>query len=525
MQALDITTKHLFRIVIEEVNAQLLVSWEGEGLEVRKEGRAECLYINRNDELFKILEIHDASVDVITTHRNKIPLYYRHSSNLHYISNSVSCLVHTNDTVALDAISLALTLMNIGDPKSYFINIFKDIPLLQSSSTYTIDHGKLQYKCNYYSQYFNNARYTNKDDLVELLYNKYEYICSNREHVHLFLSAGYDSRLELALMINAIKKHKNKITLHHYSEFGLEHDIVMSIAKDYKLDLVLYNGNSLFHKGVADFTADESTLKSNSGPFQIGLYFALAALKYIQKNTAEDHTTDVFLVNNVGALKGRYYPPMEEALYVDKNRFESIKSRLNINIMYDEFLQKRQHMLDYMVRCVEEIQDMYAKLDVLYAMVFHSNLFGKRIHTLMARNCAFPIDDDVVWLMFSNLCKEEKEGPNFIKYTVKKLENNLNSYKYVSGNRHQFQRNLLSKWYQRLENYRFKLSNSTNNNIAERSELILSIANHDDVRSEVLREIRKHILGPTLTSSLYSLQTLKFLSILEHEYHCSFTLV
>jgi hypothetical protein len=101
--------------------------------------------------------------------------------------------------------------MGIGDPKSYFINIFKDIKLLKSSSTYKIANGDIIYRENYYSQYFNNNKYTNKNDLIDLLYDKYEYICKNYENINLFLSAGYDSRLELAFLINSIRKYKTKL--------------------------------------------------------------------------------------------------------------------------------------------------------------------------------------------------------------------------------------------------------------------------------------------------------------------------
>ena len=70
MQSFKRSDEGLFTIVIEEVNAKLIVSWKGDILEARKNVHknelVECLYININDELLKIIEMHDASVTVTT---------------------------------------------------------------------------------------------------------------------------------------------------------------------------------------------------------------------------------------------------------------------------------------------------------------------------------------------------------------------------------------------------------------------------------------------------------------------------
>ena len=524
-------TKGLFNIIIEESNSEkLTLSWDGDILEFRNDGTSDCLYLTVNDEFLKIIEMHELFAYIITSHRNKIPIYYRYINNRYYISNSVYCLVCKNDNIKLDSFSLASTLTNIADPKLYFTNIFKDILLLKSSSTYIIKQKNISYKTNYYSQYFNNKNNKNKNDLVELLYIKYENICKKYENIHLFLSAGYDSRLELALLINHAKKYKNVIKLHHYSEFGHDHDIVSSIAKDYKLDLVLYNGEALFDRGVVSFSSDKRVLQYNSGPCQIGLYHTFEAL-----NNIKDSSNDsVFLVNNVGALKGRYYPQIEKSslitfmcdlLYVNRENFEKIKSRLNINMNYKDFSMERQSKIDDILNILEEIKDIYAKFDISYAMIFHSNLFGKRMHTLMMlENCAFPIDDDMVWLIFSNLRKEDKIGAKFIKYAIKKVENKLNNYKYISGNYDQISTNNFPIWLQKPINhsshYVSKFLNKTKNNRAIKPEFILSSVKNDDVRSMILLDIRKHILDENLTyenltSSLYSLQIFEFLKTLE----------
>ena len=540
------TIKGLFVIAIEEINSKPVLSWNGDILEFRNEGTSACLYITVNDEFLKVIEMHESFIYVTTTHRNKIPLYYRYIDNRHCISNSVYFLVKKNDNIGLDSVALASTLMGVGDPKSYFTNIFKDIRLLKSSSTYEIANGDIVYKKNYYSQYFNNSSYTNKNDLIDLLYNKYEYICKHYENINLFLSAGYDSRLELAFLINSIRKYKNKIRLYHYSDFGYDHDVVTSIANDYKFDLVLYNGDDLFERGVINFAVNKNILQYNSGPCQIGSYYTFEALNSIKEND-----NDVFLVNNVGALKGRcyplirslkYHPLIRSALYVDSEKFERMKSILNISISYEDYLIERQYMLDDMINVLGRIEDIYAKSDILCAMALHSNLLGKRMHTLMMiNNCAFPIDNDMVYLMFSNLKKEDKIGDSFIKYTIEKIEKRLNNYKYISGNQNQLRTDTLfiwnqrlidyrqkfsnKTWYKRLIDYRQKFSNKTKNNSVYKPELILSMAKNNDIRSEILREIREHIIGETLTPTLYSLQIFEFLRILEKDYGCDFKLV
>jgi len=140
------TIKGLFVIAIEEINSKPVLSWNGDILEFRNEGTSDCLYITVNDEFLKVIEMHESFIYVTTTHRNKIPLYYRYIDNRHCISNSVYFLVKKNDNIGLDSVALASTLMGIGDPKSYFTNLFKDIRLLKSSSTYEIANGDIVYK-------------------------------------------------------------------------------------------------------------------------------------------------------------------------------------------------------------------------------------------------------------------------------------------------------------------------------------------------------------------------------------------
>jgi hypothetical protein len=403
------------------------------------------------------------------------------------------------------------------------MDIFTDIKLLKSSSVYIIHNGKIEYKKNFYSQCFNNASYANKDDLIDLLAYKYECLCKNYANIHLFLSAGYDSRLELALLINSIKKHKNRVILHHYSTFGLEHDIALSIAKYYNFDIVVYNEHCLSQRGLVNFTDDERVSKYNSGPFQVGLYCTLEAL-----NSVKENKDDVFLVNNIGELKGRYCPDVKNLLHVGIQGFERIGSKLNSNIIYSDYLLRRQNILDDITNDLRDIQDRYAKLDILHAMVIDSNLFGKRLHTLiMLRNCAFPIEDNVVWLTFANLRKKDKEGANFIRYAINKLEKRLDDYKYVSsGNLHKsISYQLAQCRYKGLTSYQLIFPNKKRNNAVDGSERVLSMAKNDDMRSEILGEIRNFIIGGDITSSLYSLQTFKFLRILEKDYNCDFKLV
>jgi hypothetical protein len=527
MQSLKRSDEGLFTIVIEEVNAKLIVSWKGDILEARKNIHknelVECLYININDELLKIIEMHDASATVTTANRNKIPLYYRRIGNKHCISNSVYCLVNKNDTIALDAVCLASILMSIGNPKAYLIDLFRDIKLLKSSSIYTIYNGKIEYKKNFYSQYFNNTNYTNKNDLIELLAHKYECLCKNYANIHLFLSAGYDSRLELALLINPIKKYKNRVILHHYSTFGLEHDIALSVAKYYNFDIVVYNEAYLYQRGLVNFTNDERVSKYNSGPFQLGLYFTLEAL-----NSVKENKDDVFLVNSIGELKGKYYPDVKNLLHVGVQDFERIRSKLNSNITYNDYLLRRQNVLDDVTNDLKDIQDRYAKLDILHATVLDSNLFGKRLHTLMMlRNCAFPMEDDTIWLMFANLRRKDKEGSNFVRYAIRGLEKRLDDYKYQSsGDLYKFTGYQLVRYiYKGLTSCQLIFPNKKSNDAIDISAISLSMIKNDDVRSEILEAIRNGIIGSSIESSLYSLQTFKFLRMLEKDFNCNFELV
>jgi hypothetical protein len=324
-------------------------------------------------------------------------------------------------------------------------------------------------------------------------------------------------------LINSIKKYKNRVILHHYSTFGLEHNIALSIAKYYNFDIVVYNEPCLFQRGLVNFTDDERIAKYNSGPFQFGLYFTLEALNSIKENK-----DDVFLVNNIGELKGRYYPDVKTLLYVGMQDFERIRSKLNSNITYDDYFLRRQNLLDDVTNDLKDIQDRYAKLDILHATVIDSNLFGKRLHTLMMlRNCAFPMEDDTIWLMFANLRKGDKEGANFIIYAIKKLEKRLNDYRYrSSGDLHKFTRYQLERCKSKVRiAYQLVLPKNKINNAIDISASSLSMIKNDDVRSEILEAIRNGIIGSSIEASLYSLQTFKFLRMLEKDFNCNFELV
>ena len=129
--------------------------------------------------------------------------------------------------------------------------------------------------------------------------------------------------------------------------------------------------------------------------------------------------------------------------------------------------------------------------------------------------------------MFANLRKEDKEGANFIRYAIKSLEKRLDGYKYKSsGNLYKFTNYQLARCMSKGSTiYQLIFPNKKRNNTIDRSARILSLAQDDDIRSEILGEIRNSIIGSDITSNLYSLQTFKFLRILEKDFNCNFELV
>jgi hypothetical protein len=138
---------------------------------------------------------------------------------------------------------------------SSIFNQIKSCPpasVLMDSQTST-QGGGLVFKSNFFESS------TKKYEFIEFLIQKYADAMKGKNEVHLFISGGYDSRLELALIIAASGGHI-PLTLHSFYENEQTSTIVGQLANTVSSDLILHDMKNMTDEGISNTSILNSML-------------------------------------------------------------------------------------------------------------------------------------------------------------------------------------------------------------------------------------------------------------------------
>jgi hypothetical protein len=418
------------------------------------DGKVKDFYINYENETQKIATQNKDFILLFTTNRNKIPLYVKSGPGILEISPSPNILRDDNP-INFDAILSVLAGARY-DTGCVFAGIESLLP--SSIYEYNFKNDLLKYK----GLKLYPVKST-RDKLLEKLVFKFKSLLVNGQNVYIMISAGYDSRLELALIKHAAKEYGNRIIMSYIYTDNASKKIVNRIAEKYGYNIKTFDSKELINN--FDY---EKVRPYLSGYFPVGIYMYFSMVDIIKKQDPDS----IIIGYNLGTLKGKYYYKKGYD-WPSKAYFPNIESliRMAHGAGYSQndvnaLIELNQEFVKNAIRISEVYENKYQKFDVINMLLKHSS-HGKRSYPFIAyHGMPFCVDDDEIENDFISLPVKHKIDASFILYALAKLDKNLLKIPFISGNYDEFT-NIkiykITKFYEKMLN-KFKksfLSNPT----------------------------------------------------------------
>ena len=273
------------------------------------------------------------------------------------------------------------------------------------------------------SNFFEGA--TRKYEFIEFLIQKYADAMKGKNEVHLFISGGYDSRLELALIIAASGGHI-PLTLHSFYENEQTSIIVSQLAKTVSSDLILHDMKKMTDEAISNTSILNSMLESSSWRPTIPAYsqVVINALKYSEDGSSK---TPIFFGFTPFELKGRYND------LVSHNRGQRLRYLLTGNSGTETSEIRLQ---EETLSCYAEsnpFKSISSEIDFLNWSISFTNSYSHRVRILQKFGLNFPLASFDVAQRFFNLPAHEKYDVTFIVSALEVLNPSLLQIDFISS--------------------------------------------------------------------------------------------
>ncbi|MFA6159990.1 MAG: asparagine synthase-related protein [Parcubacteria group bacterium] len=411
--------------------------------------------------------------------------YARIDGNDLILSNIAIDLFKKNEKIKIRGEVLLRQISNLIVPLD---DLFVDVKLLDASSTYKIQNGKIL---------FDESRIkfvkSATSSIQEYAFNSFENICKGGKPLAVLLSAGIDSRLNIALAYHFSKKYKNKIIAYHEYKDKKEYKIAKQVADSLKVPFVCVP-RDMFREEPLKYVLSPEFID-----FHGGIYRDTLIRWYSYMDLMRFNDPDCIIIGmGADAHKGRYYRDIHK-LPEDANKILGYKlQEKNIrdekdfmpyfsNELTNEFfsditrrslifksIHSRTDFIFYHVRTVKQ--------SVSRTPFFHMN-YGVQ----------FPLkDDDFLSQAFSLPMKDKMDGAIPLRL-IRKLNPKLDNIPYNSGNRKCYRRQYINSIRHRIKCVlsKFPDSDRRNEKIAWDHPMVLDCLN--GASSEITAKLEKFI--------------------------------
>jgi hypothetical protein len=188
---------------------KLIISNNRGKLSIKKIGKVEIIDNTIRLKYGSIIDeigwITPSELIIRTLHRNIIPFYIRCINDEIWISNNILELLIFNETISIKRSELLLATSGSDEFRTTFSNLFKDISILFPMSFYKFSFKDDKPSFNWFDIDFEFKKNINKEIFLNFLIDRYDHFYHNDNEICLAISGGYDSRLELAIVISRIK--------------------------------------------------------------------------------------------------------------------------------------------------------------------------------------------------------------------------------------------------------------------------------------------------------------------------------
>ena len=432
------------------------------GINIKIQGGMHEIYYQSGLINYKLASFNKKEVLIYPPSASLVPLYYRLFKGKIIISNVIENLIIANENLEIDNLGLTECLSR---GKCINMNLFKKIKCLAPLCQYIFSNGKLTFK-----KLLVNKKSKNINDALENIYSQYDELFKSKKDVYIFMTAGYDSRTNLALAYKYSLKYGNKITLVRIKTTEVEYErnspsciqetkedkIVNEIANDLELSIINYK---IDPKISTDFnniiSQDERYIRMYPNIPRPGTWNFFLVLNDIKKFNPDS----IIIGIQTDCHKGIGYKLV-------KNINKDYKLIGAIGKRYSKYLSR---FFGYSVSLEDQIKivlesnmrsinlDFYSRIDY-YHYDTYTKWFGPDRGVFQSLfNIPYPfLDKDFLDILF-NLKKDEKENANICREIIQRCLPKLNDYSLHSGSWRGYlkRKNFLMKLYA-FASFKFK---------------------------------------------------------------------
>lgn len=260
---------------------------------------------------------------------------------------------------------------------------------------------------------------------VYTLINQYSLQVSNKRVVHIFISAGFDSRLELALLMLTCSRNC-EIILHSFLEDVESTSVVRDIAQALKLNLIMHDMKEQTQRGIEINQIIASITESSNWRPSIPAYAGVIS-EYLGKEN--NSVNESFFGFTPYEFKGRYF---ELAGKYQGQRLRFISNPESTPEMQTRQIELQKRLLKNYINCSPFKED-YRTIDFLNWSLSYTNSYSHRNRILGKMGLINLTSRSEIAELFFNLPRHMKERNNLILECINYLAPTLASIQFISS--------------------------------------------------------------------------------------------
>jgi hypothetical protein len=385
------------------------------GTQVHATGRARIeggeihLDFARNQEV--VGRVTDASCTLTTLHRNTVPFYARSVGGEVRVSNDVAELLVDGEEVHVRSLDMALAARNAA--RSVFSHLLEGIELLLPASIYRVKSQEGAIVLEWTDIAFDVQPRTTPDDFLEQLVERYRQRYADASEVLLGLSAGYDSRPELALL----KHVRVAVRAYHYTGDAEEARLSAAVAEVVGADFRQFPSGQMRGEGW-HLLRDLGYNTRWDGFFPPG---TLASAGLYGRMLEEHAAADKLLFSTINGFKGRLYDQADlRRVALAGANFENVAAAPEQ--VERERARRRAHLEKVYATALTKTDEHDVLADVLYPFVWKSEGKCSTRSTFLFESGMPRYDADrQVREHFSALPRRYKDQLTFVQWATPKL--------------------------------------------------------------------------------------------------------
>ena len=267
--------------------------------------------------------------------------------------------------------------------------------------------------------------YVDQQIFVSELINQYELKVRNKRVVHVFISAGFDSRLELALLMMTCER-SCAIILHSFFEDEESTSVVRNIAYSLSLTLIMHDMKEQTQRGLEINQIMDSISESSNWRPTIPAFAGVIAEYLVAENKLDN---ELFFGFTPYEFKGRYFE-----LY---GKYQGKRLRFISNPESSPDIQTKQleiqsRLLETYIKCSPFKED-YKTIDFVNWSLSYTNSYSHRNRILGRMGLINLTAKKEIAELFFNLPRPLKERDNLILEVINYLVPTLSSIPFISS--------------------------------------------------------------------------------------------